>query len=258
MRFFNQFMAVFEAEVKASIRERGPLMFLTAFPFVLSLLTYSVGSVLTGGAAPAHKWFFQLIGFSVMTLSILMTSSAAWYYREGMVSGRLEYSMAAPINPFTTVLANSLAKIIVGLIGFLISGMAGTLIVYGFSYLANTLIAFFVTFIALLPVAGIGLIIGTLTIILKEPEPVANSFTAIISATSGFAYPITLLPTILQLIGKALPFFHVAETARTIIIQGIGLTQLTNVFFLLAYVAVGLIVYRMGENFFARKVGIHW
>ncbi|MEM2035911.1 MAG: hypothetical protein QXL42_07220, partial [Candidatus Caldarchaeum sp.] len=81
MKLLNKFLAVLEAELKAYVREAGPLVFMSSFPFFFSSITYGVGSVLSGGKATPQDWFYQLIGFSVMTISITMTSASAWYFR---------------------------------------------------------------------------------------------------------------------------------------------------------------------------------
>lgn len=257
MKLLNKFLAVLEAELKAYVREAGPLVFMSSFPFFFSSITYGVGSVLSEGKATPQDWFYQLIGFSVMTISITMTSASAWYFRRGILTGRLEYLMAAPVNPINTVMAASLAHVIVGLLSFMVVGFIGVIIVYGVARLVNLTAALLLIFLALLPVIGINLIVGTLTIVFKEPEPVSGTVNAVIAATSGFVYPITLLPAFLQLIGQTLPYFHVVEAARSMITQHIGTAQLTNIPLLLIYLAFGLTIYRLGENHYARKVGIH-
>lgn len=257
MKTVNQFFAVFEAELKSYLREAGPLVFLTAMPIVFSTLTYGIGSALAGGEASPERWLYQLLGFSVMTVSIVLTTSAAWYFRRGMASGRLEYVMAAPLNPVVIVAAHSLANALASLIAFVFAGLLGTYLVYGVSRILSLAAALLLTFFALLPVVGVNLIVGTLTMALKEPEPVANIVTAVVAATSGFAYPITLLPQILQLIGQSLPFHHVSEIARAAIMTNIDPARIAILFLMLVYLAVGLFTYRMGENHYARKVGIH-
>ncbi|MCS6768826.1 MAG: ABC transporter permease [Candidatus Caldarchaeum sp.] len=258
MKSLEKFLAVFEAEMKAYVREAGPLVFMASFPFFFSLLTYGVGSVLSEGQASPRDWFFQLIGFSVMTISITMASATAWYFRRGMITGRLEYTMAAPVNPIIIALASSLAHVAVALMSFIVVGFVGVLSVYGAAHLLNLTAALLLVFIALLPVVGINLVVGTLTIVMKEPEPISSTVSAVAAATSGFVYPITMLPTLLQLVGKTLPYFYVVETARSLIDGYFEATQLTNIFLMLAYLALGLAVYRLGENYYARKVGVHW
>ncbi|MCS6785109.1 MAG: ABC transporter permease [Candidatus Caldarchaeum sp.] len=258
MKLLNQFTAVFEAELRSYVREVGPLAFMAVAPMIFSTLTYGIGSVLTGGAADPEKWFFQLVGFAVMTISIVMTASAAWYFRRGMMSGRLEYVMASPTNPMVLVAANSLANVLVSLLAFVFTALLGSYLVYGVEKILNSLGAVLLTFLALLPVVGVNLMVGALTIAMKEPEPVANSITAVIAATSGFVYPITLLPPILQYIGVVLPYHHVAETARAAITAAVQPSQIIVIALMLTYLIAGLYVYRAGETHYARKTGIHW
>lgn len=225
---------------------------------MFSSLTHGVGSVLSGGSANPEQWFYQLIGFAVMTVSIIMTNSAAWYFRRGMTSGRLEYAIASPTNPIVFVAANSLANALAALIALVFAGIVGTLTVYGVGKLLNLMLALALMFVALLPVVGINLMVGTLTMVLKEPEPVANMVTSIVAATSGFAYPLTLLPQALQIIGQILPFHHVVETARTAITAAITPLQIIILFLMMIYLFAGLTIYRYGEENYARKTGVSW
>ncbi|MEM4573402.1 MAG: ABC transporter permease [Candidatus Caldarchaeum sp.] len=258
MKIFNQFFAVFEAELRSYLREVGPLAFIAVTPIMFSTLTYSIGGVLTGGKAEVETWFYQLIGFSFMTISIVMTNSAAWYFRRGMMSGRLEYSMVSPVNPVIFVSANSLANVLASLLALVFAGIFGTVVVYGLSKISNFLAALLITFFALLPVVGVNLIVGTLTIALKEPEPVANSIASVIAATSGFVYPITLLPHVMQIIGQLLPYHHMTETARTAIAATVSPGQIAVLMLMMLYLFAGLSLYRYGENTYARKKGISW
>lgn len=257
MKTFSQFAAVFEAELKSYLREVGPLVFVAVFPLFFSTLTYGMGTVLTGEAAP-ERWLYQVIGFGVMTVSIVLTSSTAWYFRRGMSSGRLEYVMAAPVNPLVILTAHSLANVLTSLLAFVFTGLVATYIVYGLSKIPGFLLAAAVTFFALLPVVGVNLVVGVATIVAKEPEPVANTVAAVVAATSGFAYPITLLPPVLQLIGMILPFHHVVETARAAVMTSLSPTQLPILLLMMLYLVAGLTVYRYGENHYARKMGVSW
>ena len=258
MRALNQLAGIVEAEFKALIREAGVFIFVVFFPFMISLLTYGAGQALTGGAASPTQWFYQLIGFTIMMIALTMSSSSAWYFRRGMMTGRLEYILAAPISPLTAVLSSALTNTIFNIAYFIVVAAIGVIAVYGACYLANILGVILFLALALLPVIGFNLLVGILTIFFREPEPVANLINAIVSTVSGFAYPIILLPSFLQILGLILPYSHIVDGVREILAGSFRLAQLSPHIFLLGYLILGLAVFKVGEAVYVRKSGVHW
>jgi ABC-2 type transport system permease protein len=104
---------------------------------------------------------------------------------------------------------------------------------------------------------GINLIIAALTIIAKDPRRILEPIGSIISTTSGFVYPITLLPLFLQILGKSLPFYYAVENIRTTIIEFVNLLYLYPLPLLLLYFIAGIIIYRLLEENFIRKRGTY-
>jgi ABC-2 type transport system permease protein len=258
LRSLNQFAGVFEAELRTFLREAGAFLFMLAFPFMISLVTYGAGQALTGGAATPKQWFYQLIGFSVMMIVFTMTSNTAWYFRRGLMTGRLEYILAAPTSPLIVMAASSLSSVLFSILSFLTVASIGVLIVSGPNQLLNTFFALLYLAAALLPVIGLNLIVGVLTIVFKEPEPVTNAFNSVVAAVSGFAYPLTLLPYLLQTIGQALPYSHVVETSREILGGSLQLAAASPQLLLVGYLLVGIWVFRVGETLYVRKRGVSW
>ncbi len=258
MRSLNQLVGVFEAEVKTFLREAGAFLFMLMFPFMISFLTYGAGQALTGGAASPKQWLYQLIGLALMMIVFTMTSSTAWFFRRGLMTGRLEYILAAPINPFIVIAASSISSVIFNIINFVFIASLGVLVVYGPHQLPATFLSILYLAAALLPIIGLNLIVGVMTLVFREPEPVTNAFNSVVAAVSGFAYPTTLLPVFLQAIGKILPYSHVVESTREILSGSIQLAAYSPQILLLGYLVFGLWVYKVGESLYVRKRGVSW
>ncbi|MEM0381102.1 MAG: ABC transporter permease [Nitrososphaerota archaeon] len=258
MRVLNQLIGIVEAELKVLLRESGVFIFVLFFPFMFSLLTYGAGQALTGGEAPLTQWFYQLIGFTIMTIALTMSSSSAWYFRRGMMTGRLEYILAAPISPLTAVLSSAVTNIVLNIAIFVVVASIGVVTVYGLSNLLNVIGVILFLALALLPAVGFNLLVGIATVVFREPEPVSNVINAIVSSVSGFTYPIIMLPSFLQALGQAMPYSYIVNGARDILAGSFEYVQLSPHLFLLAYLLLGLIFFRIGEVNYVRKSGVHW
>jgi ABC-2 type transport system permease protein len=135
--------------------------------------------------------------------------------------------------------------------------MIATIIVYGVLKILNFILSIFILTLFLLPMLGINLIIAALTIIAKEPEGIVQPINSIITATSGFVYPITLLPLFLQSLGRSLPFHYAVENVRMTIIEFINILYLYPLPLLLLYFIAGIVIYRLLEDNFIRKRGTY-
>lgn len=257
MSLLDQFLAIFEAEVKSYFRRAGSFMILFIFPFVFSGVSYTLGMGFQGGAVSLTNWFYQIIGFAMFGIAAAMTSSSAWYIKEGLLTGRLEYALASPISPLIIVAATSLASGLFSIFYFISIGLIATTIALGYSHLPYFFLSVFVLAISLLPVIGFNLIVAALSIIFRETDPFAAFVTNFVGAVSGLVYPLTLLPFILQLIGKAMPYFYAAEYTRATI-QGYINVIFSNPFpFLFIYLFAGFLIYRALESRYIRKRGYY-
>jgi len=255
-KYINQLLAILTVEIKSLIRQVGQFGFIIFAPFLFSLFTFSVGSGMSG-KLNIELWFYQLIGFTILTIALVFTESSAWYVREGLLTGRLEYLLASPTNPLIIVLATAVFNGLFAISMFFIVGTIGIIIVYGISKILNFIISIFILILFLLPMLGINLIVAALTMLAKEPQGVIQPLNSIISTVSGFVYPITLLPLFLQILGKSLPFFYTVESIRGTIANFVNIIYLYPIPMLILYFFAGIVIYRFLENQFIRKRGTY-
>jgi ABC-2 type transport system permease protein len=256
-RYINQFLAIFSVEMKALMRQAGQFGYIIFLPFLFSFFTFGIGAGISGSTPSLEIWFYQIIGFTVLTISLIFAESSAWYVRQGLLTGRLEYLLASPTHPLIIVIATAFFNSIFALSIFFIVGMLATILVYGIIKIINFILSIFILILFLLPMLGINLIIAALTIIAKDPRRIVEPIGSIISTTSGFVYPITLLPLFLQILGKSLPFYYAVENIRTTIIEFVNLLYLYPLPLLLLYFIAGIIIYRLLEENFIRKRGTY-
>ncbi len=255
MKLIEQFLAITEAELKSYLRRMGAFVALMVFPFLLSGVFYAVGSGIRGKPASLEAWLYQVIGLTVFGIAGIMTFSSARYIKESLLTGRLEYILATPVSVFTVVFATAFSSSLFSLIYYLFVGIIATFIFLSINKLILFLLSIPVLLIALLPVLGLNLIIAGLSILAKESDPLASFIVSLVGAVSGFVYPITLLPYILQILGASLPYFYAAEYTRATI-EGYLHLVFGNTFpFLFIYLIVGMITYNYMDKKYIRKRG---
>ena len=69
-------------------------------------------------------------------------------------------------------------------------------------------------YLAMIPLIGIAVFIGGLSLVVGEESNVAGFLTPFILLVSGIFYPQTILPYILQLIGRCFPVVYVVEATK--------------------------------------------
>jgi len=120
---------------------------------------------------------------------------------------------------------------IFNIINFLVISSIGVLIVFGPQQLSTTLLSILYLAVALLPVIGLNLIVGVMTLVFMEPESVINAFNSVVAAVSGFSYPLSPLSIFLQTLGPVLPYSHMVESTREILMGSFQLRPTPPIYF---------------------------
>ncbi|HLI46884.1 MAG TPA: ABC transporter permease [Geobacterales bacterium] len=257
MRVINQVMGIVEAELRSLLREVSWFIGISSFPFLFAFVAYALGSGMGGRPADPRLLFYQLIGLAMYIVALMMTFSAASFVREGLLTGRLEYLLSSPISPFTMIFSNMISSSLFGLINYIIVGVVATIIAFGFAGILNFIVSLLVLYVALIPAIGFSLIFLAVSIIVREPEPIANLIASFIAVVSGFLYPVTLLPYVLQIIGRALPYYYAVEYARSTV-QGFINQIFTMPFpFMFFYLIAGYLIYKYFERAYIKKKGTY-
>ncbi len=257
MKLIEQFLAITEAELKNNIRQLGDLALLFIFPFMLSTLFYGIGSSFQGSSASLEIWVYQIVGFTVFFMSIVMSQSSVTYIRQGLLTGRLEYVFLSPVRVITIILATAVATGIFLIIYYTGVGVLAFILIAKIDKLIYFLLSIPVITITLMPALGINLFLAALSIIVKEPEPLLNTIAPFIGTVSGLIYPIALLPPLLQVIGKSLPYFYAAEYARAMIEGYLDLIFANPFPFLFMYLIAGIITYNYMDKKYIKKRGYY-
>jgi len=179
------------------------------------------------------------LGFSLLSTGVFGTAFVFLSLRITLVIKRF---FATPVQRYSIVLGEALARITFALIGALFIILIGHF-AFGF-----TLIHGFITVINMLILATIGIIVFmgfgfTISGLAKNESsvpPIANIVTLPQFLLSGTFFSISAFPNWLQPISKALPLTYLNDAMRKVAFEGAGLTDVGHQLLILAIWGVAI------------------
>ncbi len=217
-------MAVMRANFYAYIRElmnnKGFMFFMLFWPYMMAFFMFGIGSMLgsieeySENMGVANPILYILASSSIMLSSISIVDNVAGELLRHKWLGTLPYIVSSPprlilyaiAGPIPSTLLSSFVNITVILPAVIaIEGLIG-----GF----KLFIVLMLIYLGMIPLIGIAVMAGGLSLIAGEDSNVASFLTPFILLVSGVFYPQTILPYILQLIGKCFPLVYIVEATK--------------------------------------------
>ncbi len=208
--------------------------------FVLKLVTilfpasifYFLGDVFEGSVSAFLKPYggayfpFVLIGVALLdyhTLSLQVFSNSI---RESQMMGTLEIMLLTPPRLSAVIVYSSLWGYIFTSFRFVFYLLAGVFL-FGLDLgEANFLAAFLVLLISILCFAGLGIMVASVIMLLKEASSASLLLGSVSLLLGGVAYPIEVLPEWLGKLAFLLPLTHSLQAMRGALLQGQPFLQL--------------------------------
>lgn len=185
------------------------------------------------------QWFFVPGVIATLTLVMIVNLTAFAVVRE-REAGTLEQIMVTPIRPAEFILGKTVPFFIVGV------GITGVVTIVGtfwfdIPFVGNPLLLFAGTTLYLSSVLAIGLLIST--ICTTQQQAFATNFFVLtpLFVLSGFAFPISSMPDVLQWFTFLNPLRYYLIVIRGTFLKGVGLNILWPDFSAMAAIAVVLL-----------------
>ncbi len=185
------------------------------------------------------RWFFVPGLIATITLVMLVNLTAFAVVREREV-GTLEQIMVSPIQPAEFILGKTVPFFVVGL------GLAGLITFAGIlwfqiPFVGNPLVFLFGTMLYLLSLLALGLLIST--VCSTQQQAFATNFFVVnpLFTLSGFSFPISSMPQVLQWLTYANPLRYYLVVIRGTFLKGVGLAILWPEFLAMAAIAAVLL-----------------
>uniref|UniRef100_A0A7C3WJK7 ABC transporter permease n=1 Tax=Thermofilum pendens TaxID=2269 RepID=A0A7C3WJK7_THEPE len=254
-------------ELKLTFRYIGSLVTIAAMPFMVSGLFIGIGYAVAGPAAlrnfeantgASSPLLYMTLGGVLMIASMIVIENTSTIIREEQLMGTFELHYLTPNSTVVLWLLHALAYSILMILLFTLD------IVVVIAWQGGLLtpnewgVAAAVILLAMLPLAGIGLVIAALTVRLKEVWAAANLVNSFIAALSGFYYPLEIFPRVVQLAAEVLPTTHAAAVLKSVVARvPVELPLWQRVVIMsclaLAYLAAGKLFYSRWEDAARRR-----
>jgi ABC-2 type transport system permease protein len=184
------------------------------------------------------RWFFVPGVIATMTLVMVVNLTAFAIVREREM-GTLEQLMVTPIRPIELILGKTIPFFVVGLVLVGVITLVGTLW-FGIPLRGNPLVLLLGTSLYLLSTLGLGLAISTVCKTQQQAFATNFFFVNPMFILSGFSFPITSMPQVLQWLTYLNPVRYFIVVIRAVFLKGVGVAVLAPQ--LLALAAIGLVL----------------
>ena len=162
----------------------------------------------------------------------------------------MEQLIVTPIRSWELILAKIIPYILVSFADTILILVLGTLM-FGVPIRGSLLLLFTMTGLYLLPTLGYGLLISTVARTQQQAQLMVMPIMLPAMMLSGFIFPISSLPLVLQYVADILPTTYFIYIMRAVVIKGVGLDLIipqTVALIIFAIVLLGLATWRFQKN----------
>lgn len=184
-----------------------------------------------------------IVAFLVMLLSLLFTSMAIIKEKE---VGTMEQLIVTPLRPVELIAGKTIPYIIISVAQMVVVTIIAVLWFQIPLYGSLTLL-FLATFLFLLSTLGIGLFISTISSTQQQAMMTTFFFILPFFMLSGFVFPISNMPTVVQWITHLNPLMYFLIIIRGIFLKGVGFEILWPQFAALAVLGVAVFAGAVGR-----------
>ena len=158
----------------------------------------------------------------LLMLTLMLTAQAIIREKE---IGTMEQLMVTPMRPIELMLGKTLPFALVGLINMMIVTVAA-LLLFHIPFRGNFLLLMFCALLYLMPSLGAGLFLSTISNTQQQANMGSFFITTPAFMLSGFAFPISNMPRVVQYLTYLNPIRYFMEIVRGVFLKGVGISIL--------------------------------
>jgi ABC-2 type transport system permease protein len=169
---------------------------------------------------------FMVPGVLVLILLITTMNLTSMAIVKEKEIGTLEQLLVTPLRPIEMIIGKLVPFTLIGLI---VVSVAITVMVFGFSIpiRGSVVLLFVLTGFFLMTSLGLGLFVSTISKTQQQAMMIGMFFIMQpMMYLSGFVFPVENMPKALQLLAHAIPMKYYLTVIRSIILKGVGITDL--------------------------------
>jgi ABC-2 type transport system permease protein len=202
-----------------------------------------------GNLVSRNYYLPGVIAIIVTMMSLLLTAMAIVKEKE---IGTMEQLTVSPLRPLELIIGKLMPFALISLVQILLITLLGVLW-FHLPLRGNILFLLFSTCIYLFTTLGIGLFISTISATQQEANMSVFLYYLPTVLLSGFAYPISNMPKIIQWFTIFNPMRYFMVVIRSIFLKGVGIQVLWPQ--LLPLLFIGIVVITLSSWRFRRRLG---
>jgi ABC-2 type transport system permease protein len=175
-----------------------------------------------------------IIALLLMQTTTTLTAFAIVRERE---RGTMEQLIVTPIRNWELVIAKITPYILVSILNTILVLFIAT-IMFAVPIRGSLILLLLMTMLYLLPNLGLGLLISTIAHTQQEAQFLMMPILLPSMLLSGFIFPFSSMPFILQMVGNVLPLTHFLIILRAIVIKGADMRLYTDQILILVFLSV--------------------
>jgi ABC-2 type transport system permease protein len=148
---------------------------------------------------------YLLVGVPLLGISSNLIAAVGWSLASEVNRGTLEFAMISPTSMITMIVGKTLANMIIAFTAAIISFATMFIITRSPLTVANGALLPFSLMLAFTSIFITSLFFSPLMILARGRGGFFNVFTPFVAVLSGFVYPISELPTVLNILARCLP-----------------------------------------------------
>lgn len=154
--------------------------------------------------------------------------------------GTIEQLIVTPIRNWELVVAKMIPYVLVSFADTFLILLVGTLL-FGVPIRGSLVLLLALTGLYLLPTLGYGLVISTLAQTQQQAQLMIMPLMLPAFMLSGYIFPISSLPLVLQVVGDLLPTTYFIYVMRAVVVKGVGLSMIIPQTVILALFGIALV-----------------
>jgi ABC-2 type transport system permease protein len=171
---------------------------------------------------------FALIGIAFTRFFQLAVDTFSGNIKRAQMAGCLEAILSSQTPSKTVVLLSAIYSFLSAGLQLILIFATGYLF-FGFSFAHTNFLASFITLsISVLAFVSLGIFSAAGTIVFKQGEPISWLFGAISALVGGAMFPVSVMPSWLQLFSKIFPLTYALDAIRLAALQNYSLSMLTQ------------------------------
>ena len=185
---------------------------------------------------------FLIPGLAAILMQFMSLNLTVMSVAREREAGTMEQILATPVRPAEFLIGKLLPNLLLTTIGLVLVVGIGEFW-FGVPFRGNVWLFLWLSLLFMISGLGLGLVVSTIAQTQRQAQQITSMLLMLATLVTGFIYPRSAMPPVVQFIGGLIPLTYFTRIARGIFSKGIGLAFLwSDVVALSVYIVVAMVL----------------